>query len=312
MTVLRINGDGRRLGGLALADVLMLATFVGFLVALGLVWHAEKHATLSVAFDRKVLAPPRNEGPIDLSVFAAPGPADAFGSINTDAASNTVKDRVAEAADADLMRDTAIMFAMRYDEGRPDADERLDPSSLHAGISHEQCPVHSQPFSRSPHALALTPDGDKLYVTLSGKEALPDWRVAVIDTASRSVDRWIDVRPAGRYEGTRPVAAAISPLNLAVSARPYLVVLNEYANFATVVDIVTDTIIGEFEAGFYGEEVVFNRGGTRLYVADRSAGRVRVFRIDSGPFFTEIANVPTGAIDPDRANRRDLDRRTAR
>ena len=94
--------------------------------------------------------------------------------------------------------------------------------------------------------------------------------------------------------------AAVSPLNAAVFPRPFLVVLNQYSNFATVIDVASDAIIGEFHTGFYADDLVFNRAGTRLYLTDRLANLVRVFRIDAGPFFTEIARVPTRAIDLDR------------
>ena len=46
-----------------------------------------------------------------------------------------------------------------------------------------------------------------------------------------------------------------------LSARPYLVVLNEYANFATVIDTASDAVIGDFETGFYGEDLTFNKAG---------------------------------------------------
>jgi DNA-binding beta-propeller fold protein YncE len=65
-------------------------------------------------------------------------------------------------------------------------------------------------------------------------------------------------------------------------------------------------VIGTFESGFYGEDLIFNATGTRLYITDRFNDQVRAFRIDPGPVFTEIAEIPTGATDLDRANPRDL------
>jgi DNA-binding beta-propeller fold protein YncE len=84
-------------------------------------------------------------------------------------------------------------------------------------------------------------------------------------------------------------------------------VLNQYANFASVIDTTTDSVIGVFETGFYGEKALFNSNGTRLYITDRFKDQVRVFRVDPGPTFTQISEVPTGSTELERANPRDLD-----
>ena len=66
--------------------------------------------------------------------------------------------------------------------------------------------------------------------------------------------------------------------------------LNQYANFASVIDTGNDAVIGQFETDFYGEDLVFNANGTRLYLTDRFNDQVRAFRIDPGPSFTQIAD----------------------
>jgi hypothetical protein len=123
----------------------------------------------------------------------------------------------------------------------------------------------------------VTPDASKLYVTLPGREGYPDSRVAVVSTSQRRVTSWIDLRPAGQTRRTRPDGIAISPLNTAIFPRPYAVVTNEYANFASVIDTGTDRVIGEFSTGFYCEDLIFNNAGTRLYITDRFNDRVRAF-----------------------------------
>jgi len=143
-------------------------------------------------------------------------------------------------------------------------------------------------------------------VTLPGREGYPDSRVAVVSTATRRVTSWIDVRPAGQTNRTRPDGVAISPLNTAIFPRPYVVVTNQYANFASVIDTGNDRVIGEFNSGFYGEDVIFNAAGTRLYITDRFNDQVRAFAIAPGPSFTELAGIPTGRTDLDRTNPRDL------
>ncbi len=195
---------------------------------------------------------------------------------------------------------------MNYFDGRPDPGTRLDPNNQILKSGSQHWPFVPQPFRSWPNALALTPNGAKLYVTLPGREGYPDWRVASVDTASRRVLRWINLNVAGQPRGTRPVAIAVSPVNTAIFARPYAVVLNQYANFASVIDTGNDTVLGQFETDFYAEDLVFNAAGTRLYTTDRFKDQVRAFRIDPGPSFTQIAEIPTGTTDLDRSNPRDL------
>ena len=52
---------------------------------------------------------------------------------------------------------------------------------------------------------------------------------------------------------------------------------------------------------------MFNKTGTRLYTTDRVKNQVRAFRIDPGPKFTQIAEIPTGTNDLERSHPRDLD-----
>ena len=269
---------------------------------------AQGRRTLGAPFERLVLAASMPEAEFPLRFFSTPVKTDGQGNVIREPdASGTVKDLVgAEAAGvrAGLPRFTKIMFSAHYDDGR--ARDRLDPNHQVVDSGSAHWPFVTQPFRSWPNALALTPNGAKLYVTLPGREGYPDWRIAVVNTARRTVTRWVDLRPAAQTGGTRPIALQVSPLNTAISPAPYLVVLNEYANFASVVDTITDAVIGEFHTDFYGEELVFNAAGTRLYVSDRFNGQVRAFAITAGPTFTEIAQIPTGATDLDRKNPRDL------
>ena len=105
----------------------------------------------------------------------------------------------------------------------------------------------------------------------------------------------------------RPIGIRVAPLNPNIYPVQYAVVLNQYANFASVIDTTNDSVLGTFETGFYGEKAIFNANGTRLYITDRFKDSVRVFRVDAGPFFTQIGEVQTGNTDLERANPRDLD-----
>ena len=263
----------------------------------------------SPAFERRVLAPSLPEAPFDLRFFTGAVKTNSRGEIISGADSDPVKKLVgAEAAGprAGIERYTKIMFGVGYFDGQPNAGKRIDPNDPFVESGGMHWPHVKQPFRSWPNAIAVTPDGSKLYVTLPGREGYPDWRVASVDTASRRVLRWIDLRVAGQSPGTRPTGVAFSPPNAAIYPRSYAVVVNEYANFASVIDSATDTVIGTFETGFYGEDLIFNVAGTRLYITDRFNDQVRAFRIEPGPAFTQIAEIPTGTNDLDRANPRDL------
>jgi DNA-binding beta-propeller fold protein YncE len=269
----------------------------------------QSQGTLSAAFQRHVLLPPPADAPFPLRFFSTAVKTDARGRIITGPTSDPVKHIVgAEAAGerAGLARFTKIMFGAQYDTGRPDPGTRIDPNNPIVKSGGQHWPFVPQPFRSWPNALTLTPDGAKLYVTLPGRENFPDWRVAVVDTVTRRVRQWIDLRPPGETRGTRPIGAAVAPLNPAIFPSPYLVVLHAYGNFASVVNTATDTVLGEFETEFYGEDLVFNATGTHLYITDRFKDQVRVFSIAPGPFFTQIAEVPTGTNDLERTNPRDL------
>ncbi|HXG94296.1 MAG TPA: YncE family protein [Blastocatellia bacterium] len=269
--------------------------------------------TLSAPFERKILVPPP-EAPFNLRFFTTAVKLDSQGKIITGPTDDPVKTIVgAEPAGerGGEQRFTKIMFGASYIDGRPDPGTRIDPNNPIVKSGNQFWPNRKQPFRSEPRALTLSQDGRKLYVSLPGREGYPDWRVAVVDTSSRQVLKWIDLRPAGQKNGTRPIGIKAAPINTSISAHPYIVVLNMYGNFASVIDATTDTVLGEFETGFYGEKLVFNRAGTRLYITDRFKDQVRAFAITAGPngtpFFTQIAEIPTGTTDLERANPRDLD-----
>ena len=270
---------------------------------------AQTNSTLSASFERHILAP-TEEAPLDLRIFLTAVKTDSRGRIITGLQDDPVKNIVgAESAGmrAGLERFTKIMYGASYIDGRPDPGTRIDPNNPQVSSGSQKWPNIKQPFRSQPRALTLGPDGRKLYVTLPGREGYPDWRVAVVDTQTQTVSKWIDLRPLGQTRGTRPIGLKVAPLNTDISPNQYLVVLNQYGNFATVINTATDQVVGEFQTGFYGEKLLFNRTGTRLYVTDRFKDEVRVFRVDPGPFFTQIAEVSTGATELERTNPRDLE-----
>ena len=155
-------------------------------------------AQLSAPFERQVLVPP-GEAPFELRMFTTAVKTDSRGRIITGPTSDPVKTIVgAEPAGerGGLDRFTKIMYGASYIDGRPDPGTRIDPNDVSVKSGSQYWPHREQPFRSHPRALAVTADGRKLYVTLPGREGYPDWRVAVVDTATRRVARWIDLRPA--------------------------------------------------------------------------------------------------------------------
>jgi len=291
--------------------VLAIATLTFVSAGIARTYHlyAQGPRTLGAAFETRVLAAALPEAPFDLRFFTGAVKTKPDGSIITGPGFTGRRNLVgAEPAGerAGLERFTKIMFGVSYFDGRPSPGDRIDPNNPRVSSGSQHWPHVKQPMRSWPNAVAVTPDGANVYVTLPGREGYPDWRVAVVNTASRTVSRWIDLRPAGQTRGTRPVGVAVSPVNPQIFPRAYAVVANEYANFATVIDTGNDTVLGYFATDFYAEDLVFNAAGTRLYTTDRFKDQVRAFAITAGPTFTQIAEIPTGTNDLDRANPRDL------
>ena len=295
---------------------LLLCMLGLILTAAGLILHTNFPASaksstliLSPNFQPRILST-SGESPLELRIFITAVKTDSRGRIITGPNSDPVKNVVgAESAGerGGMQRFTKIMYGASYIDGRPDPGTRIDPNNPAVNSGSQKWPNIKQPFRSQPRAMALTADGRKLYVTLPGREGYPDWRVAVVDTSSRRVTSWIDLRPSGVTRGLRPIGVRLSPLNSSIYPVQYAVVLNQYANFASVIDTTNDSVLGTFETGFYGEKALFNANGTRLYVTDRFKDAVHVFRVDAGPFFTQIAEIRTGNTDLERANPRDLD-----
>jgi len=295
---------------------LLLLTLILTIIAAGLIFRTSAPASasqsnliLSPNFQPRILST-SGESPLELRIFITAVKTDSRGRIITGPNSDPVKNVVgAEPAGerGGIQRFTKIMYGASYIDGRPDPGTRIDPNNPAVNSGSQKWPNIKQPFRSQPRAMALTADGRKLYVTLPGREGYPDWRVAVVDTSSKRVSRWIDLRPSGVNRGLRPIGVRFAPLNTNIYPVQYAVVLNQYGNFASVIDTSNDSVLGTFETGFYGEKAIFNANGTRLYITDRFKDAVRVFRVDAGPFFTQIGEVPTGNTDLDRANPRDLD-----
>ncbi len=136
----------------------------------------------------------------------------------------------------------------------PWAPRSLEPEPNPFGPGH---PLWApQPHRDRPRAVALSADGASLYVALTGHEDAPSRQIAVVDVATRSVRRRIDV-------GRAPVALALHP------AGRYLAVANLLSNWVSVVDTRTDRVVFEHPVPWYTTAIAFSTDGRHAYLANR-------------------------------------------
>ena len=112
---------------------------------------------------------------------------------------------------------------------------------------------------RAPRARAYARTAESSTSRSPAEKAIPIGALPLWTLQSARVLRWIDLRPQGDARDCADRHEGLSVKHRPSIPRPYAVVLNQYGNFASVIDTATDTVIGEFETGFYGEKVVFNR-----------------------------------------------------
>ncbi|HXZ81627.1 MAG TPA: YncE family protein [Terriglobales bacterium] len=114
------------------------------------------------------------------------------------------------------------------------------------------------PVGNNPVALAITPDGKKVYCLNKDSGT-----VTVINTSDNSIQTTITV-------GSSPVWAVMSPT-------PLLFVLNQGSGTVSVIDPNVDTVIGTLNVGSGATEVIYDPRLTRLYVANFASNTVSVF-----------------------------------
>ncbi|MBW1649583.1 MAG: hypothetical protein JRJ44_02675 [Deltaproteobacteria bacterium] len=123
-----------------------------------------------------------------------------------------------------------------------------------------------QPHRDHPQSLALSADGVKLYITLTGNEAEPGNQIAVFDITLKKVIKKIKV-------GLSPYYLALHPNG------KFLVVINRFSNYASVINTKTDTVTNEIPLDFYCQEILFNKKGTKAYVSNRYLNQIFVLNI---------------------------------
>lgn len=109
-----------------------------------------------------------------------------------------------------------------------------------------------------PGAMALSPDGRRLYVVESDEDAL-----AVISTRRAQLLKTVSLLPyPGLPGGLNPNAIALSP----DGKRAYITLGG--LNALEVVDLARDRVLGEIPTGWYPSAVIVSSDGKMLYVAN--------------------------------------------
>ena len=144
----------------------------------------------------------------------------------------------------------------------------------------------------NPGALAITPDGSKLYVANFGSENVPDNTVSVIDIET---DRVIDVNP--KTPELDPITVGLRPGALAMTpdgSRVY--VTNSFDStfsvISTATDTVIDTVINTIKVGEQ-DDPQFNPAGititdSKAYVANADSDTVSVIDLSANKVVAAI------------------------
>ena len=124
-----------------------------------------------------------------------------------------------------------------------------------------------QPLRQHPLRVVTTPDGRKAYASLHGAEIDPGREVAVVDLENAKLVKRIRV-------GSRPSGLGLHP------GGRFLVVLNWFSNYASVIDTHTDEVVFQIPVPYYCQQIVFNREGTVGYVTNFWKNQVLVVDVE--------------------------------
>ncbi|MFH2204773.1 MAG: hypothetical protein ABIJ96_16790 [Elusimicrobiota bacterium] len=134
-----------------------------------------------------------------------------------------------------------------------------------------------KPRRDHPFDLAVSQDGNKVYIALLGSELRPGSEVAVYDVAKDEIIRRIALKIKGEKG---PPASAPFHLRLHPDGR-FLIVTSRFSNFASVIDTKTDKVVAEIPLDFYAQDIVFAQDGRRAFVANRYLDQVFVVDIQA-------------------------------
>ena len=127
-----------------------------------------------------------------------------------------------------------------------------------------------QPRRDNPLEIAVTPAGDRAYVSLQGSPDEPGHHVAVVS---------LDATP--RVLTRIPVGAGPTGLAMHPDGR-FLVAFNRLSNFVSVIDTARDVVAHSPGADFYAVEGVFTPDGRQLFFTNRWRDAVSIWDVEPG------------------------------
>jgi YVTN family beta-propeller protein len=157
--------------------------------------------------------------------------------------------------------------------------------------------VNIIPIPNFSDSLAITPDGSRLYVAISGTFPSYDNRVVVIDTVTSSIIATLNV-------GTRPINVAID----AFGNRAYIVVNGNYfmgsgISSVAVIDIQTNVVIATIPVGNNPTYELITPNGSKVFVINTNPNTGDITAINTVTNTTSsimVGNSPVNmAIIPD-------------
>jgi len=123
-----------------------------------------------------------------------------------------------------------------------------------------------QPSRDLPTRVTTSKDGLKLYITLQGTENNPKNKIVVMDTSTNKILKRIDV-------GSRPYTSVLHP------GGRFLVVTNEFSNYASVIDTRSDKVTNIIPLDYYAQDLKFSEDGKHAWVSIRYLDQVLVLNI---------------------------------
>lgn len=151
--------------------------------------------------------------------------------------------------------------------------------------------VGTIPLGKRPRGVKASPDGRLLFVALSGSPvAGPGVDESTLPPPDRSADG-IGVVDVGKEQLLRMIGSGPDPEQLAVTADNRLVIANEDAARATIIDASKGTVVKEVPVGSEPEGVTVDPGGREVWVTSEADGQV--FAIDTSSYAV-IAKIDVG------------------
>ena len=141
-----------------------------------------------------------------------------------------------------------------------------DLTPVPSSLRRDEPYFSAQPNREHPHAVALSPDGSRLYVVLHGNEAEPGNEVAVVDAATLAVIERIEV-------GSSPTDIVLHP------TANYLLVTNRYSAYLSVIDTESNRQVQKIPVPYYATKIAFNAAGDKLWITNRWLDAVQVFDV---------------------------------